>query len=177
MKICVVASCTRRSHAKGYCNAHYTRLKRTGNVGLARIKKPNGSIPIEVRFWSKVISTDDCWIWGGTKDGNGYGRFSIKHIYYSAHRVAYEMLIEKIPRGLDLDHLCRTPLCVNPGHLEPVTRLENSLRGNHPKYAAYRNGTCVKGHDRSYFYKKGGCGICNRERAIAYYYQKKLVVA
>lgn len=32
--------------------------------------------PTEVRFWSKVakVSTEDCWLWIGTKTTSGYGR-------------------------------------------------------------------------------------------------------
>lgn len=30
-----------------------------------------------------------------------------------------------ITDGLELDHLCNVPSCVNPDHLEPVTHAEN----------------------------------------------------
>jgi hypothetical protein len=46
-----------------------------------------------------------------------------------AHRFAYELLVGPIPEDLELDHLCRVRHCVNPAHLEPVTHLENILRG------------------------------------------------
>lgn len=39
------------------------------------------------------------------------------------------MLRGPIPEGLVIDHLCRDLLCVNPGHLEPVTQKENVRRG------------------------------------------------
>ena len=51
----------------------------------------------------------------------------------AAHRFAYEMLVGPIPEGLDLDHLCRVRHCVNPNHLEPVTRSENLRRGIRPR--------------------------------------------
>ena len=80
------------------------------------------------RFWSKVDATGDCWIWTGAL-ASGYGRFYLNGQLRPAHRVAYETLVGSIPRGLDLDHLCRVRSCVNPDHLEPVTRAENLRRG------------------------------------------------
>lgn len=173
MKTCLVDGCNIKTHAKGYCAAHYARITRYGKVGAVKINPPNGSIPLEVRFWSRVNKTNKCWLWTGNKNGKGYGQFSIKHVYYLAHRVSYELIIGKIPGGLDLDHLCRTPLCVRPSHLEPVTRLENSMRGNHPTYVAARNGTCTKGHprERMYFRKSNGkpvyCKDCAKEKRLA----------
>lgn len=38
-----------------------------------------------------------------------------------------------IPTNMDLDHLCRNPICVNPDHLEPVTHLENVRRGKNTR--------------------------------------------
>jgi hypothetical protein len=45
-----------------------------------------------------------------------------------AHRWAYEHFIGPIPAGLEIDHLCRVRHCVNPAHLEPVTKSENRRR-------------------------------------------------
>lgn len=38
-----------------------------------------------------------------------------------AHRVYYEQAKGPIPQGLQIDHLCRMPACVNAEHLEAVT--------------------------------------------------------
>lgn len=59
----------------------------------------------------------------------GYGRFSVNNQTYYVHRFAYELLVGPIPDGLTVDHLCRTRLCANPRHLEPVPQSENSRRG------------------------------------------------
>jgi HNH endonuclease len=45
-----------------------------------------------------------------------------------AHRITYTLLRGAIPKGLTLDHLCGVPACINPWHLEPVSRLENIRR-------------------------------------------------
>jgi HNH endonuclease len=79
------------------------------------------------------VQSDGCWIWtGGTakkKDGRPtYGRVRWKGTMLYAHRVVYEILVGAIDDGLQLDHLCSVPGCVNPEHLEPVTGSENIKR-------------------------------------------------
>lgn len=76
-----------------------------------------------VRFERKVQrSGDGCWIWTGAKNSRGYGQLKIDGRSRYAHRLAYEHWQGLIPEGFELDHLCRTRACVNPAHLEPVTR-------------------------------------------------------
>ncbi len=82
------------------------------------------------RFWSKVSPEPNsgCWLWVGSTDRHGYGqlRLSRKKLCY-AHRLSYS--VEKKAEALVIDHLCRTPLCVNPEHLEAVPQAENMARG------------------------------------------------
>lgn len=70
-----------------------------------------------------------CWDWGRARDGAGYGAIWYEGRVQGAHRWVYEQLVGPIAKGLDLDHLCRNPRCVNPDHLEPVTHAENIRRG------------------------------------------------
>ena len=74
-----------------------------------------------------------CWIWQGSKISTGYGNLRIGDKNVLAHRYIYEMVNGKIPEDLELDHLCKTPLCVNPTHLETVTHAENCRRGKRAK--------------------------------------------
>lgn len=86
-----------------------------------------------------------CWIWLGGLDGRGYGCFQKK----KAHRFSYYVNRGSVPGGLELDHLCRNKCCINPDHLEPVTRQENTLRGLAPviNAALQRAKThCKNGH-------------------------------
>ena len=76
--------------------------------------------------------TTPCWVWQRATSSNGYGRGYANGITCQAHRMVYERMIGSIPDGLDLDHLCRNRACVNPEHLEPVTRLVNVARGTNP---------------------------------------------
>jgi hypothetical protein len=103
----------------------------------------------------------------GSKSTLGYGGFrDAKSRMVPAHRWAYETIVGSIPEGLELDHLCRNPSCVNPGHLEPVPHRENLARG-------IGNGSkthCPKGHayspENTYTGPNGnrGCRTCRRNR-------------
>lgn len=79
------------------------------------------------RFNSKIHISESCWLWLGSKYGNGYGAFHVNRIKRLAHRVSYEIHIGEIDPGMVLDHICRVRHCVNPKHLRVVTRQENTL--------------------------------------------------
>jgi len=86
------------------------------------------------RFMSKVEYDPNggCWLWSASNDGGaGYGKLSKNPTgERQAHRTAYAMFCEPIPDGLEIDHKCKVPACVNPNHLEVVTRQENMRRAS-----------------------------------------------
>lgn len=124
----------------------------------------------QARFWSKVVKTDSCWVWTGSKNSLGYGQIVIGGASgrkVKAHRYAYESVIGPIPDGLELDHLCSNPSCVNPAHLEPVTHLENVRRGRGAEAARKRAQSqthCKRGHE--FDYHNGKQRICKKCRAL-----------
>ncbi len=88
----------------------------------------------------------ECIIYTGGDDGRGrYGRTRIpeaialllncKSRKTAAHRASYTMARGGFDPSLTLDHLCLNKMCVNPYHLEPVTREENADRANDWKKA------------------------------------------
>ncbi|MER8220922.1 HNH endonuclease signature motif containing protein [Streptomyces sp. NPDC094143] len=135
----------------------------------------------EERFWSKVEKTDGCWLWQG-QSRNGYGLFfwgsGKNQRSTGAHRYAYRLTCGEIPEGLVLDHLCRVPLCVNPQHLEPVTRRENVLRGIGAPAVNRVKTHCDNGHEftpENTYLTKGGarnCRACGRDRANRRFWEK-----
>jgi hypothetical protein len=74
------------------------------------------------------LDASGCWLWSGASS-NGYGQMYFNGGVVYAHRFYFELYKRPIEAGLDLDHLCRKPGCVNPEHLEPVTRAQNVRRG------------------------------------------------
>lgn len=131
----------------------------------------------EKLFWSKVQKSHECWLWTGSKTPAGYGHINIRSHWFYAHRLSYEMRYgARIMEGRTLDHLCRTPSCVNPEHLEPVSDRENILRGGN---AAAKNaqkthcGTCGRPFDQenTRISLKGNrsCRACNRRTSSQEY--------
>lgn len=109
--------------------------------------RPRVTPLVAERFWEKVDrrGPEECWPWLGSISTEGYGRLYVER-HMQAHRVAYELLIETIPDGLAIDHLCRNRSCVNPAHMEPVTWRENIRRGEGMGARYARRTHCSKGH-------------------------------
>ena len=97
---------------------------------------------VEQRFWNKVDRSGSCWIWLAYRDEDGYGRFD----YMGAHQVAFRLLRGQIPPDRQIDHLCRNRACVNPAHMELVTPVINTLRGEGSAARFARRIQCGRGH-------------------------------
>lgn len=137
------------------------------------------------RLRSKYIidPVSGCWVWTAARDNLGYGRIQRGTRGQGtalAHKVSYEISCGPVPDGLELDHKCRTPCCVNPSHLEPVTHQENVLRGtsraaSKAYFASISH--CPQGHEYSetntYIaitakgYRSRMCRECMRQRSRA----------
>lgn len=161
-------------------------------MGNLRTRQPTGAVPwplllvegaekaaleaLPERFWAKVnfdgplVLATQCWVWTGANTGTRapYGVSWDGQRRVKAHRWSWEAGNGPIPDGLQMDHLCKTTLCVRPGHLEPVSLAENVRRGDAPGPRAVRDNTCKRGHeftpDNTYVKPDGGreCRACTR---------------
>lgn len=125
-----------------------------------------------------TMQPNGCWIWKGSQNGNGYGELRFGKQKKYTHRLTYELFNGSIPEGYQIDHLCRTPSCINPSHLEAVIPSVNVQRA-----MPYRKDTsktcCVNGHDLSDSYvrhdgKGRNCRLCNLKRVKEYQARKRV---
>lgn len=145
----------------------------------------------------RIDTSGECWTWpGATSSGYGHVAWSLgqrRMVYGRVHRILFTALRGAIPDGYDLDHLCHDPRtcavkpsskcphrrCCNPGHLEPVTRQVNLLRGGTIAADRSRVTHCPKGHEHSdsntLVSVKGQrqCKECTYERNRAYYWANR----
>ncbi len=100
-------------------------------AGVYKRTKPRQRKLLTTRFFSKVKASESngCLEWQGATT-RGYGVFWGKDRLVLAHCWLFEMINGAVPDGFELDHLCRNRCCVNPTHLEIVTRKENCRRGD-----------------------------------------------
>jgi len=124
---------------------------------------------------------NSCWLWAKSSNQKGYGKVWNKATQRleMAHRFMYEALIGKIPSDLTLDHLCRTPQCINPEHMEPVTNRENILRGEGIAAKNIKKTYCKHGHllkDNVYIFRTSRiCRTCQNIRNTNYRNKLKLI--
>jgi hypothetical protein len=117
---------------RGMCERHYRRWLKYGDTSDRRLDNLSQYVVLE----------NSCWEWTGALWRNGYGKPSTHvHATRLAHRAFYIEHVGPIADGIDIDHRCHNadPLCkrgpgclhrrcVNPEHLEPVTRQTNLVR-------------------------------------------------
>lgn len=118
-RICSFENCTGGDRGYGLCSGHLQQRQK--GKPLTRIVK----LSPKERFLAKVRRSPGCWDWMANKSSDGYGTFSLKGQMTTAHRAAWILFRGSIPEGLHVDHACHNRQCVNPDHLQVVTRKQN----------------------------------------------------
>jgi hypothetical protein len=163
---------------RAYRERHRERLAAERRVRRAILRGSRVRTTVAERFWGKVHKTESCWLWMANLGfGGRYGAFYVDGRMRPAHRLAYEWLVGSVPLGLELDHLCGTPRCVNPDHLEPVSHAENMRRGRQHQMTMARGNRCRNGHEGAMV--RAGvslvCRECRRDSDRRYRLRKRAV--
>lgn len=86
------------------------------------------------RFWEKTQRANTgCILWTAAKDKWGYGLFRFNGSMRGAHRVAWILHHGDLPDGMQIDHRCHQPGCVNIEHMRLVTPKQNceNMKGSY----------------------------------------------
>ena len=66
---------------------------------------------------------------------DGYFRKNVGGVLTMYHRHIYENHVGLIPEDHEVDHMCRNRSCINPEHLQTLTRTEHLVKTNVERYA------------------------------------------
>jgi hypothetical protein len=79
------------------------------------------------RFWTKIAldESDQCWLWTGARDEDGYGLFKVKRKMCRASRIMYFLHYGEQPSLKLVCHTCDNPPCMNPSHFFLGTSRDN----------------------------------------------------
>jgi hypothetical protein len=125
---CIVDGCSGKRAARGFCQKHYVRFKRTGTTALVR--KQRTSKLLQWVYDHANHDCDECLIWPFNRDSQGYpGGTTVNGKTVKVHRVMCE-IVNGVPSPRDLQccHVCGNGHlgCINPRHLRWGTALANS---------------------------------------------------
>jgi hypothetical protein len=83
---CSVDGCSGRHYARSWCQSHYERWLRNGDV-MPRVVRHTGTDA--ERLLAKVKkTTGGCWEWQASRNPKGYGNFRFAGAMRHAHRVS-----------------------------------------------------------------------------------------
>lgn len=108
-------------------------------------------------FVERLQVEDDCLVWTGNLNPDGYGRIMIERKRLWTHRYVWEQCAGTIPDGMEINHLCKRRSCVKFEHLEVLS---------HPDNVRYSRKThCKNGHPFNETYLQTYRGKTTERRA------------
>ena len=112
----------------------------------------------KLRFDAKVVRVPgcDCWLWGGSMQGMGYGFFHVGGKFdrkgMKAHRASWVYAHGVLPPSdMHVCHTCDNRMCVNPDHLFIGTKSDNmrdcASKGRICTIGKSKQTHCLRGHE------------------------------
>ena len=128
LKKCVVPECDALANAaRGFCNKHYSRWRRHKDVNKSTYSTTNQEV---VNLAINNTTDNNCIIFPGGKDVDGYGIHNVNGKSVKAHRYVLSKVTElpytNIQLCLHKPEVCHLPSCINPLHLRWGNSQENS---------------------------------------------------
>lgn len=130
-RTCAIDGCEKKGPLiRGWCTKHYQRWLAHGDPNKVLTRKyasPERSLAARTEW------RNDCLEWTGMRLTDGYGQISVKDKMVRTHRYAWELENGPIPAGMEVDHICHNPPCVNVNHLRLSSRAENMRNRSGPQ--------------------------------------------
>jgi hypothetical protein len=131
MKQCEIDGCDREHKARGWCQMHYDRWRKTGDTGSV---EPVFKLTANKQEFLDYVAADyragrlgdDCIHAPGCSNG-GYGVVTVDKKRYTAHNYVLRQAVGPPPPDKPhAAHNCTTKGCVSPHHLEWKSPKENA---------------------------------------------------
>lgn len=142
--------CDNKARIRGMCEMHYARWFRTGSPEISKQGIRPGHKTIEQRMAESYEIVGTCHLWTMSVTTSGYGKIKYNKKTVGAHILAWWLATGAWPTE-ELDHLCHTldpeciggidcmhRRCINPAHLEEVSKVENIRRRSARRHNATR---------------------------------------
>lgn len=142
------------------CNHEFTAVS---------VKQTVCSTECRFELYQNKTTEDQCWVWEGPKNTQGYGRLFLantkegKRTSVFAHRYAYQLHKGSVPDDLCVMHTCDNPSCVNPAHLTLGTWGDN----NKDRSRKGRSGSRIFSEAERGYYSRLNSGENNRSAKLS----------